>query len=585
MIDSLFLKIVNMSITGSFAIAFVMIARLLLNKAPKVFTYSLWGVVLFRLVCPFSIESMLSIIPVNKTSIPEGIFYAGTPQINTGVESVDNVINAYLPVGTPHASVNPIQAWTFMGELVWIAGIFAILAYGLVSFLSLKKRLENSVEESGNIYVSEEIDTPFVLGILSPRIYLPAAIRGEEREYILIHEKTHIKRFDHIAKILSFLVLCVHWFNPLVWAAFFLSGKDMEMSCDEKVIKSLGDGVKREYSYSLLSLATGKRILGATPLAFGEGDTRGRVKNVLNYKRPSFWVVAAAVLICFAAAAMLMTDQKASVKAAEYDDEKEKIEISTDNGTVDAVLAEQIDAAISKAIIEQNAKWHSGFATESHVVLGMEAGGNEGEGSGFTLTVFAMAMDMEFEYSDGWFEDTTGSHMPVAISFDVNEEGEYALNEYWMPMDGSGYGPSIKEKFPSHLYDDAIDTQKHVYGQIMNCYDDAIRHGELGKADVANRIEELLETIMSSPSESSRPGDYIDEHRIEYREIVYIGRHALDYCFSEFEKGGQTGLKGHIMAAACRDIMKVYGEEFNGLFNTGQDWYDAYSALVSKEQE
>ncbi len=175
--------------------------------------------------------------------------------------------------------------------------------------------------------------------------------------------------------------------------------------------------------------------------------------------------------------------------------------------------------------------------------------------------------------------------MPVAITFDVNEEGEYALNEYWMPMDGSGYGPSIKEKFPAHLYDDAIDTQKYVYGQIMNCYDDAIRHGELGKADVGNRIEELLETIMSSPSESSRPGDYIDEHRIEYREIVFIGKHALDYCFSEFEEGGQTGLKGHIMAAACRDIMKVDGEEFNGLFNTGQEWYDAYEELVSNDGE
>jgi len=175
--------------------------------------------------------------------------------------------------------------------------------------------------------------------------------------------------------------------------------------------------------------------------------------------------------------------------------------------------------------------------------------------------------------------------MPVAISFDVNQEGEYILSEYWMPMDGAGYGPSIKEKFPSGLYKDAIDTQKYVYGQIMYCYDDAIRHWELSQADVGNRIENLLEIIMSSPMESSNHQEYIDEHPIEYREIVFIGSHAMDYCFTEFEKGNQTGLKGNIMASACQDIMAVYGEEFNGSFSNGQDWYDAYKVLVSQNED
>ncbi|HKL10966.1 MAG TPA: M56 family metallopeptidase, partial [Clostridia bacterium] len=288
------------------------------------------------------------------------------------------------------------------------------------------------------------------------------------------HEKTHIKRFDHIAKIVSFLVLCVHWFNPLVWAAFFLSGKDMEMSCDERVIKSLGDGVKRDYSYSLLSLATGKRILGAAPLAFGEGETRGRVKNVLNYRKPSFWMIAVAVMICLAAAAMLMTDPKTP---------------QTESNEADAVkYSDVLDDAVSKAILNIDEMNHSDFATESHVILGTEASGQADDNTFVSINVYAMAMTMEYDYSDGWFVNTAGSHMPVAITFDVNEEGEYVLNEYWMPMDGSGYGPSIKEKFPSYLYNDAIDTQKYVYGQIMNCYDDAIRHGELDKAHDGNRI-------------------------------------------------------------------------------------------------
>jgi len=569
--EALFLGVINMSITGSYVILFLIVARQFIKKAPKSFSYALWSVALIRLICPFTLESIISIIPVNVKSVSADMLYSTNPKINIGIGAIDNAVNAYLPSGTPYASVNPMQAWIFIGETIWIVGIAAIIIYSLISLIGLRKRLKNAANESGNIYTSESIDTPLVLGVFRPRIYLPAAIRGEEREYILIHEKTHIKRFDHIVKILSFLVLCMHWFNPLVWAAFFLSGKDMEMSCDERVIKSLGDGVKRDYSYSLLSLATGKRILGAAPLAFGEGETRGRVKNVLNYRKPSFWMIAVAVMICLAAAAMLMTDPKTP---------------QTESNEADAVkYSDVLDDAVSKAILNIDEMNHSDFATESHVILGTEASGQADDNTFVSINVYAMAMTMEYDYSDGWFVNTAGSHMPVAITFDVNEEGEYVLNEYWMPMDGSGYGPSIKEKFPSYLYDDAIDTQKYVYGQIMNCYDDAIRHGELDKAHVGNRIEELLDAIMSSPNESSNPKAYIDEHAIDYREIVFIGKHALDYCFSEFEKGGQTGLKGHIMASACRDIMKANGKEFNGLFNTGQDWYDAYSNLVSQNED
>jgi len=569
--EALFLGVINMSITGSYVILFLIVARQFIKKAPKSFSYALWSVALIRLICPFTLESIISIIPVNVKSVSADMLYSTNPKINIGIGAIDNAVNAYLPSGTPYASVNPMQAWIFIGETIWIVGIAAIIIYSLISLIGLRKRLKNAANESGNIYISESIDTPLVLGVFRPRIYLPAAIRSEEREYILIHEKTHIKRFDHIVKILSFLVLCMHWFNPLVWAAFFLSGKDMEMSCDERVIKSLGDGVKRDYSYSLLSLATGKRILGAAPLAFGEGETRGRVKNVLNYRKPSFWMIAVAVMICLAAAAMLMTDPKTP---------------QTESNEADAVkYSDVLDDAVSKAILNIDEMNHSDFATESHVILGTEASGQADDNTFVSITVYAMAMTMEYDYSDGWFVNTAGSHMPVAITFDVNEEGEYVLNEYWMPMDGSGYGPSIKEKFPSYLYDDAIDTQKYVYGQIMNCYDDAIRHGELDKAHVGNRIEELLDAIMSSPNESSNPKAYIDEHAIDYREIVFIGKHALDYCFSEFEKGGQTGLKGHIMASACRDIMKANGKEFNGLFNTGQDWYDAYSNLVSQNED
>jgi hypothetical protein len=247
--------------------------------------------------------------------------------------------------------------------------------------------------------------------------------------------------------------------------------------------------------------------------------------------------------------------------------------------------SDTLEVAVSRAILGRNGPDYSDFATESHVVLGTEVSDSADSNASDTVIVYAMAMNMEFDYSGGWFDEVGGSHMPVAISFDVSEEGEYDLKEYWVPMDGSGYGPSIKEKFPSGLYENAIDTQKYVYEQIMDCYDDAISNGELSDADVGNRIENLLEIIMSSPAESSIPKVYIDEHPIEYREIVYIGRHALDYCFSEFDNGNGTGLKGNIMASACRDILAVYGEEFNGNFSTGQDWYDAYIVLVSQNKD
>lgn len=295
-VEKVFLEILNMSFTAGFVILAVILARLLLKRAPKVFSYALWAVVLFRLVCPFSIESVLSLLPANPQPIPPDIGFAQTPQIDTGLSFIDRAVNPVLPPPTPYVSVNPMQVWTAVGTAVWLIGIAALLLYSVISLLRLKRRLRGAVPEEGNIYRMEGLETPFVLGVFRPRIYLPAGLTEREREYILLHERTHIRRFDHVVKLVGFLVLCVHWFNPLVWAAFFLCGKDMEMSCDESVIRRLGNDVKKEYSSTLLAMATGRRRVGITPLAFGEGDTRGRIKNVLNYKRPAFWVIAVVIV-------------------------------------------------------------------------------------------------------------------------------------------------------------------------------------------------------------------------------------------------------------------------------------------------
>ena len=318
MLEKIFLQILNMSFTASFVIIFVLIARLLLKKSPKVLSYALWGVVLFRLLCPFSFESMFSLLPVKSNPIPLNIVYEAIPTIDTGIPAINHTINQSLPAATPAASINPLQIWTFIGSAVWLMGMAILVIYSVFSLIKLQKRLKNAIHEKDNIYLAEHLDTPFVMGFISPKIYLPVSLKEEEKRYILLHEQMHIRRFDHVIKLVSFFVLCLHWFNPLVWIAFFISRKDMEMSCDEAVIKELGSDVKKKYSSSLLTLATGSRIIGGSPLAFGEGDTKGRIKNVLNYKKPKFWVILITALICVIAVFCLVSNPESKVPPTLY---------------------------------------------------------------------------------------------------------------------------------------------------------------------------------------------------------------------------------------------------------------------------
>ncbi|MEG1932601.1 MAG: M56 family metallopeptidase, partial [Pygmaiobacter sp.] len=286
----------------------VLLSRLLLQKIPKLFSYALWSIVLFRLVCPFSFESALSLLPVRANPIPVNIGFAAVPELDTGISILNNSVNALLPTATPQGSINPLQGWIFLGRCLWLIGIAALLLYSVLSLRKLRRALLDAVPEHGNVYTSASLVSPFVLGLFRPKIYLPAGLTPSEKQYILLHEQTHIKRFDHIVKLVSFFVLCLHWFNPLVWSAFFFSGRDMELSCDEAVIRCLGSEVKQDYSSSLLALATGKRIIGGTPLAFGEGDTKSRIQNVLHYKKPAFWVLAVSLLALAALSIGLMTN-------------------------------------------------------------------------------------------------------------------------------------------------------------------------------------------------------------------------------------------------------------------------------------
>jgi len=322
MLESIFLEILNLSYTGSVVILILLLLRPVLKKLPGNVRYLLWFAALFRLCCPFTVESVISLIPVNPKPVTERVLYAAVPQIDTGVPALDNVVNPSLPAPMPGASVNPLQIYAFIGSWIWLIGFAVMLGISLISFAKLYLRLlKHRIWQRDSFFLVRNLETAFVMGIFNPKIYLPDGLEEKEQRYILLHERTHIRRFDPLFKMLAFLIVCVHWFNPLVWLAFFLFGRDMEMSCDEAVIRKLGSEVKKEYASSLLSLSTGHRSFRGMPLAFGEGDAKGRIQNVLHYKKPAFWLAFAGILVALTLMAGFAFDPRRSP----YDRSNEEI--------------------------------------------------------------------------------------------------------------------------------------------------------------------------------------------------------------------------------------------------------------------
>jgi len=316
-----FPTLLNMSLTAGVAILFVMLLRVFLRKSPKVISYALWAVVLFRLLCPVAVPSGFSLFNLFGTPaaqsdvlgssmeyVPVDIVHTEYPKVAIPVPGVSETINEVLPQGEEQLRADPLEGPVFIATYVWIAGVLAMAAYSAVSCIRLKRSLLASVSLRENIRLADEIVSPFVMGLIRPQIYLPSSLEERERDYIILHEQHHIRRLDHIVKALAFAALCIHWFNPLVWLAFVLAGKDMEMSCDEAVIRKLGDSVRADYSASLLGLATGRRVIAGMPLAFGEGNTKSRIKNLANWRKPAFWVVLLSIVACIVLAVGLLTN-------------------------------------------------------------------------------------------------------------------------------------------------------------------------------------------------------------------------------------------------------------------------------------
>ncbi|MBQ8238305.1 MAG: M56 family metallopeptidase [Oscillospiraceae bacterium] len=520
----IFLKVLDMSVVASIVILVVLAARLLLRKAPKIFSYVLWAVVLLRLLLPVTIPSPVSAIPavspVGHSQIndvlPDFEFETPSDRIQNQ-QALEQMEQSNGVVVTVSRSAEPTAYLT----ILWLAGMGIILLGSIISYLKIRRRLKVVIPLRENILIADDIQSPFVVGFVRPKIYLPSNLSEKERAYIILHEQYHIRRFDHIVKLLAFLALCLHWFNPLVWLAFSLASKDMEMSCDEAVVRKMGSGIRADYAASLLTLATGRRIIAGTPLAFGEGDPSGRIRNLSKWKKPAIWVMVIAVVLCAVLTVCLLTDPtdedanngmiwysgtivdsgmgdaiQADAEERAYitlqcGDENLTIWFSEGTEALEGVIGEywvvrsmidpdtglhtmmsmyapqpkhltSLKEAIHQGILDHNdSRSHEGLCqTASFKELARDGNRN-------TVTVYGLAYHCVYALENGILREESGSHIPVALTFYITDSGEYVLTEYWQPRDGAYYADDIRAKFPLLVWP---DTQAHIDNQIKECY-------------------------------------------------------------------------------------------------------------------
>lgn len=309
--DVIFLKLFNMSICAGWLILAVIALRLVLRRAPKWTRCVLWAFVAVRLICPFSFESIFSLMPSAQTIAPADVQFSRNPEIHSGVSAIDDTLNPVIRESfkpNPAASINPLHLLATAAGIVWLIGLMLMLGYALFSFRKLRRRVSEAVLLWEGIYVCDNVRTPFILGIIRPTVYLPSGMEQEAMRYVLAHERAHLARRDHWWKALGFLLLAVYWFHPLVWAAYTLFCRDIELACDERAVKNWNLEKKKAYSHALVSCSTQKKTMPVCPLAFGEVGVKERVKAVLHYKKPAFWVLAASGVLCALVAVCFLTN-------------------------------------------------------------------------------------------------------------------------------------------------------------------------------------------------------------------------------------------------------------------------------------
>ncbi len=474
----IFLKIVNMSISASWIVLAVLVLRLLLKKAPKWINGILWGIVGLRLIMPFSLESVFSLMPSDETisKAPD----SPRPHFESGVTIIDNQVNDYLGGHYYEGVTRPTGHFadiTTILAIVWIVGIVALLAYTIISYLRVKNKIGTAVLLRDNIYQSENVVSPFVLGIIKPRIYLPFNMNEQDMEHVIAHEIAHIHRKDHWWKPFGFLVLSLHWFNPLMWLGYVLLCRDIELACDERVVKEFNNEQKADYSQALLTCSVNRRIIAACPLAFGEVGVKNRVKSVLNYKKPAFWIVVTAIVASIVVAVCFLTNPKTT-------------------------LNDDLSVFIDMQVAEHNySEGHTdeNFVVTHHKILDVDETLNK-------TTVYMWSMYHEYSFKNGDIQLEAGSHIPTVITAKRTGSHEhYELVEYWTPGDGSDYAKDIKKKFPWYLHSKALDSQRYVDEQKAFCERTAKEYYSVSKNGGADEPTNVVVTVDSKQLKEKYP--------------------------------------------------------------------------------
>ena len=475
--SAVFLKILNMSISASWIAATVLLLRLCLKRAPKWWNVLLWGLVAVRLMLPFSVESALSLLPraevVRPAVIAPSVPGKAVPMIG-GAAAIASGAKTQLPIWT-------ILAW------VWLFGVLVLVLYTLVSTLRLRHQVREAVRLQGNIYQSEQVASPFVLGILRPRIYLPYHMDSREAQHVLAHEQAHLRRGDHFWKPLGFLLLTIHWFNPLMWLSYAMLCRDIELACDEKVIRDLRREERADYMQALVACSVNRRRIAACPLAFGETGVKERVKSVMNYKKPTLWVMLLALALSVVLAGCFLTDPKdtnsdrtaATASSSEEADPdtadsapEESAQPAEQDALRESLSTTESDSLISDEMIGQAVLEHYAdtvqdgqIHVESHVILAQDD--NDG-----MLTVYLLVLQETYSVDGETLTLENGSYVPTAITFSIAASGDSPL-EYWEPSDGS-YSGDIRAKFPAAAADEALNDQDYIEDLKTECYLQAV---------------------------------------------------------------------------------------------------------------
>lgn len=475
--DAVVIKLINMSITASWLVLAVIALRFILRKAPKWIMGILWSFVAFRLIFPISLESVFSLIP-SAEAISQNVFITGIDGAGGTLPSVNQAVNtgAALAGGAENGMEIGLIAFA-----VWISGAAAMLLYTLISYFRILKKVRESVVFKENIMMCDRISTPFILGVFRPRVYIPASISKTDLEYVISHEQAHLRRRDHIWKPLGFFLLTVYWFNPVLWAAYALLCRDIELACDEKVIRKLGAQSKKPYSEALINCSVPRRAISACPLAFGETGVKERVKGVLSYKKPALWIILAAVAVCVITAACLLTNPK-------------PYNFSDMNSSLRKLIETQIIEYNKSDTVNDN------FIAVDCEVLKIDE-------TPLKTTVYIWALYIEYSYSDGELKEETASHTPVVITALKNKsetaEGEisYEPAEYWTPRDGSLYKDDIKNRFPIYLWSKALNGSRYTDRQNASCLKSAMEHYGISVSDTggADKADSVVITPAQNP--------------------------------------------------------------------------------------